>query len=84
MRPLTTFQNRELEQSVDALQGSFHCLCLRSGLVVIMFKPLEETVVQRFFLVAKDLPDRGCFSHRDHTESLMQLFHCFERRKVPL
>ena len=48
MRPLTAFQNREMEQLVDALQGSFHRLCLRSRLVVIMFKTLEETVVQRF------------------------------------
>ena len=48
MRPLTTFQNRELEQLVDALQASFYRLCLGSRLVVIMFKPLEETVVQRF------------------------------------
>ena len=38
-----------------------------------------------FSLDAKDLPDRGCFSHKDDTERLMQLFiHCFERRKVPL
>ena len=53
MRPLTAFQNREMEQLVDALQGSFHRLCLGSYLIVIMFKPVEETVVQRFLWLPK-------------------------------
>ena len=65
MRPLTAFQNREMEQLENALQGSFHRLCLESRLVVIMFKPPEETVIQRFLWMHEDLPDRGCFSHRN-------------------
>lgn len=75
MRALTAFLNREMEQLVDALQGSFHRLCLGGRLVVITFKPSEEAVVQRFLRMHEDLPDRGCFSHRDvDAERLMQLF----------
>ena len=36
--------------------------------------PREEAVVQRFLRMHEDLADRGCFSHRDDAERLMQLF----------
>ena len=69
MRPLMAFLNHEMMHLVDALQSSFHRLSGKSS-GRVMFEPPEEA----FLWIHEDLSDRGCFSHKDDAERLMQLF----------